>query len=191
MSADLLPDDELLGSWRAGERQAADRLIDRYGPRLYGFFAHKVSQGADELCERTFAECMDANQGDELASVRALFFAIARRVLLDRLGEDGRIVDPRKHSIASLQPGITEVVAALEPQRELQPALRRLSVDDQIVLELRHWEALGDDELAQVLEVEVRTIPIRVAHARAELEAQLAVVRQLVDQTVEVSQAEG
>src|SRR5262245_17533917 len=49
--------DTLLIRWRAGSRQAGDRLLGRYVQRLTAFFRKRLGSDADELVQRTLLAC--------------------------------------------------------------------------------------------------------------------------------------
>ncbi|MCA9655280.1 MAG: sigma-70 family RNA polymerase sigma factor [Myxococcales bacterium] len=167
-------DRELLAAWRSGDREAADELIERHGPGLYGFFAGKLGRGADACCLRTFAAWQQPPRPDAPSGIRSELLALARVELLAHLREGEREIDPDHHCIAELEPGLTEVVATRAPQRRLLHALRRLPIDDQIALELRHWEALDELELAAVLATTPAELGERLSRATDQLERRLA-----------------
>lgn len=185
-------DAELLEAWRRGDRTAADALIGRYGPRLYNFFASKVSRGADDLCQQTLQECVEAKERiDEDGgrhSFRGFLFTVARRRLLNHYRSwerKGQRVDPLEHSVADLEPGVSEAVAAREQQRRLALALRQLPVDFQVALELHYWEGLTVAEIGRVLEAPEGTIKVRLSRARKKLEEILHSEREIDGRTVD------
>lgn len=193
------PDVELLQAWRRDDKAAADVLIGRYGPRLYNFFAGKVGRGADALCQQTLHDCVAAHEHPEDASrgadFRELLFAAARRRLLEHYRTAGRTgarkgqraIDPREHSVADLEPGMSEAVGAREEERRLALALRRLPLDSQVALELLHWEGLGVAEIGRVVEAPEGTIEARLARAREQLQGLLARDDAPAEPTVEAS----
>lgn len=185
-------DAELLQAWRRGDETAADALIARHGPRLYNFFASKVSRGADELCQQTLQECVEAHERIEddggRHSVRGFLFTVARRRLLEHYRSwerKGQRIDPLEHSVADLEPGVSEAVADREQQRRLVLALRQLPVDFQVALELHYWEGLTVAEMSGVLEAPEGTIEARLSRARTRLEALLQVERAQAERTAE------
>lgn len=188
------PDAELMAAFRRGDKSAADVLIRRHGPRLYNFFAGKVGRGADSSCQATLHDCLAdpaplAVEG-ERESFRARLFAAARRRLLDGYREGPRAIDPLERSMADLEPGLSEAVAAREDQRRLALALRRLPVDFQIALELSYWEGMSTAELARVLERPTPEVEELLARARTRLEERLAREEARVELTMASSRSE-
>ncbi len=185
-------DGRLLAAWRQGDNTAADRLIRRYGPRLYSFFACKVSRGADELCQQTFSDCVTAKEqiedDGERHSFRSFLFTVARRRLLNHFRSarrhDQRFC-PLEVSVADLDRRVSEVVADREEHRRLQRALRQLPMDAQIALELHYWEGLTVAEIARVVEAPSGTIKARLARARHRLKDILQQDDALREQTID------
>lgn len=185
-------DAALLQAWRSGDKTAADALIARHGPRLYNFFASKVGRGADDLCQQTLQECVEAHERIEedggRHSFRGFLFTVARRRLLNHFRSwerKGQRIDPLEHSVADLEPGVSEAVAAREQQRKLMLALRRLPVDFQVALELHYWEGLTVAEISRVVETPEGTIKVRLSRARKKLETLLQAEPALAEHTVE------
>ncbi|MCH9682059.1 MAG: RNA polymerase sigma factor [Deltaproteobacteria bacterium] len=169
-------DGALLAAWRQGDRSAADCLIRRYGPRVYSFFASKVSHGADELCQQTFSECAIAHERIEedggRYSFRGFLFTIARRKLLNHYRTSqrrGRRFSPLEVSVADLDCRVSEIVANRQEHRRLQLALRQLPVDAQIAVELHYWEGLTIAEISRVVQAPQGTIKARLVRARQRL----------------------
>lgn len=184
-------DGRLLAAWRRGDNTAADRLLRRYGPRLYSFFACKVSHGADELCQQTFSDCVTAKARIEddggRHSFRSFLFTVARRRLLNHFRSSrrhGQRFSPLEVSVADLDRRVSEIVADREEQRRLQLALRQLPMDAQIALELHYWEGLTIAEIAAVVEAPSGTIKARLARARHHLKRILQQEDALREQTI-------
>ncbi|MEM9454615.1 MAG: sigma-70 family RNA polymerase sigma factor [Myxococcota bacterium] len=185
----------LLRAWREGDKTAADVLITRLGPRLYNFFASKVVDGADALCQQALADCV-ADSGPlgpdgTRHSVRCLMFTAARQRLLQRLGERGSSsLDPGERSVADLDPRIDEVVDGPLQRRRLLLALRQLPVDAQVALELSYWERLTTEEIARVIERPEPEVEAQLARARAQLRGMIDDEREVSDRTIDARGSE-
>jgi RNA polymerase sigma factor (sigma-70 family) len=165
---------ELLAAWRAGDRKAGDVLIRRHFDPICRFFRSKLGDDVEDLIQRTFLDLVENTSA--LASVRATLFTIARRRLIDHLrvryqrGSDEAITSI---SVADLGTSPSAAVARGEEERLLAEALRAISLDHQIALELAYWEELSSVEIAQVLGVAEPTVRSRLVRARAALREQV------------------
>ena len=170
-------DEELLESWRGGDKAAGNELLSRYFGPVRRFFATKIS-GDDikELVQRTFAGCVEGAQrfrGD--GSFRAFILAIARRQLYKYLRDrsrQGARDDPdlSVSSVVALGQSPTSIIAAAQREALLLQALQRIPVEQQTLLELHYWERLPANDLAQVLDIEPGAVRVRLHRARRALE---------------------
>jgi RNA polymerase sigma factor (sigma-70 family) len=169
-----MPDDlELLEAWRAGDRDAGGELFDRYFASVRRFFRSKVGDDYEELVQRTFARCVEGQlrfRGE--GKFRSYLFSIAANVLREHARERqrGRRFDPDVSSMVDLAlPGPATGIAARREQTVLLEALRRLPLNDQIVLELFYFEQMTSAEVADVLELPHATVRSRLRLARERL----------------------
>jgi RNA polymerase sigma factor (sigma-70 family) len=133
------------------------------------FFVNKVGDDAQDLAQQTFSRLQDvrshyAGRG----SPRAFVMGVARLILLEYYRERRR--DPTLSiedvSVAEVGPRPSSVLVARAEQRLVLAALRRLTLDHQIVLELYYWENMTDPEIATVLDTNENTIRGRRTRAR-------------------------
>jgi RNA polymerase sigma-70 factor (ECF subfamily) len=164
------PDLELLRAWKRGDTEAGDELVTRHFERLYTFFDGKVGAGVEDLAQRTFLACLEAEDRiREDGSFRAYLFGIARKVLLQhfaRVRRDGNPPDPAVASADALGASPSRVIAQREEQRLLLRALRKIPLDLQIAVELFFWEELSIAEIAEILEVPEGTVKSRLHRAK-------------------------
>lgn len=170
-------DVSLLRAWQAGDTGAGRALVSRHYASVFRFFYCKVSDGAcEDLTQATFevlCRRREAFRGGE-ASFKGFLFGIARMKLLEHIrgrARRGPAFDPGEHSLAD--PATEASMSSLLADRQLDhivaQALRGLSLDDQIVLELKEYEQLTTRELAQLFAVPDGTMAGRVARARQRL----------------------
>jgi RNA polymerase sigma-70 factor (ECF subfamily) len=170
-------DRELLFAWKDGDRRAGGELIRRHIPALHRFFVNKVSASSDveELVQRTFTACVegiDGFRGD--ASFRTWMFVIARNVLgMWIRGRTQATVDLGTASIADLGVGPSTALAAGRERKQLLHALRRIALEQQIILELYYWDELSAAEIGAVFEIPEGTARGRIRKAKLELRAVL------------------
>jgi RNA polymerase sigma factor (sigma-70 family) len=167
-------DPTLLRAWQAGDRGAGRTLIARHYASVYRFFFSKVSGAAcEDLTQATFevvCRRRDAFRGGD-ATFKAFLFGVARIKLLEHIRRRDAAFEPAEHSLAD--PRTDGSLSSLLADRQLEhivaQALRGLSLDDQIVLELKEYEHLTIRELARLFDVPDGTMAGRLARARERL----------------------
>jgi RNA polymerase sigma factor (sigma-70 family) len=175
-------DAELLTRWQRGDAEAGEALIERHTPRLYRFFAAAVTDGAEDLCQQTFAACFEAKAGivEDAAggkSFRSFLFTVARRRLINHYRGRGRNeakLDPLEQSVAELTQGPVTLIGEQDEQRLVADALVRLPIDYQIALQLHYWEDMSASEIGEVLGVPLGTIKSRLLRGRERLKELIA-----------------
>lgn len=164
---------ELLAAWRGGDRRAGGELFDRHYSALRRFFRSKVGDDYEELLQSTFTRCVEGQQRFRAeGSFRSYLFSIAMNVLRGHLRRHHRqrAIDPEVSSVADLGlPGPATAIGARREQLVLLEALRRLPINDQIVLELFYWEQMTSAEIADVLGLPHGTVRSRLRLARDRL----------------------
>jgi RNA polymerase sigma-70 factor (ECF subfamily) len=172
-------DDEqgLIAAWRGGDSNAGNELFGRCLPSLARFFRNKVTRDADDLVQRTLELCVASHanfRGD--SSFRSFVLGVANNVLYKhiratasrpRVGEVGEV------SIADLAPGASTMVGKDEQEQQVIDALRRVPLDQQVVLELHYWEELTVKEIAEALGIPLGTAATRLQAGRRALRAHL------------------
>ncbi|MBK6916081.1 MAG: sigma-70 family RNA polymerase sigma factor [Deltaproteobacteria bacterium] len=170
----------LLERWRGGDARAGEQLVRRHSARLLRFFANKVGAGAEDLCQQTWASCIEARDRIDDDGGRRSFasylFAAARNRLFNFYRDQQRHADrfdPLVTTVAQLTGGTSSQLAVREDRRRLHAALQSLPLDAQIALELHYWEHLSVREIGDALGVPEGTIKARLFRARAQLHALL------------------
>jgi RNA polymerase sigma factor (sigma-70 family) len=172
-----MDDDALqLAAWRAGDADAGRRLVKTYYRLIFRFFYGKTADSAcEDLTQETFEILVrrrDAYRGD--SPFRAYLYGIARNVLVGHIRRKlrhGDRFEPAEQS--AVDPASEGSFSSLFASRQLEQlvaqALRSLSLDDQIVIELKDWEGLTQAELAALFELPQPTIARRLQRARVRL----------------------
>lgn len=172
----LLTDLELLDRWCEGDAQAGNDLFRRHFRGIYQFFRDKVHGDEDELIQATFFACVRSR--DEFrrgASFRTFLFAIARNELyryLRRRTRDANL-DFGVTSLATLAPSPSSAVGLDERQARLVQALRRLPLQQQLVIELHYWEDMRPRELSVIFDIAEPTARLWLHRARQALREHL------------------
>jgi RNA polymerase sigma factor (TIGR02999 family) len=179
----------LFAQWRAGDKQAEQRLMDALYPALRAIAhriirpaAHRLSLRATELAHEAFLRLMNQRMDWE---GRTHFLGVAarvtRRVLIDLVRE--RETEMRGAGVETisleLDPSPDMDVAA-EGEHidwlQLEQSLQQLEVRDPIasrVVELRYFGGLNNEEVAESLDVGVATVVRHWKFARAWLHSRL------------------
>ncbi|MCA9650782.1 MAG: RNA polymerase sigma factor [Myxococcales bacterium] len=181
------PDAQLLEAWRGGDRRAGAQLLDRRAREITWFFRNKVFDEADvpDLVSQTFLGCVSARDrfaGD--TSFRRFVYSIAHNVLREYLRTKAK---RRREQIDFAQVCVHEIdprsPSSMEMRRrELRAfveGLRRVSLEHQVVLELKYFEALKGREIAERLGLPEGTVKTRLRrgleHLRERVGQQLRV----------------
>ncbi len=169
---------ELLDSWCAGDNIAGDALIRRYFAAVCRFFRDKLGEDFEDLVQRTFQICtVRRSELTTEGSFRGFLFGVARNLLLEHLRRTyrrGEHDDLHLLSLHHLGTTPSEAVARNEREQQISEAMRRISLEQRMLLELAHWEGLSGREIAQALEIGENTVRSRLSRARAALREELA-----------------
>lgn len=168
-------DRELFHRWAGGDRDAGQQLVLRHYDAVYFFFASKLpDEVAVELTQDTFETiCKKASSLRIHSSFVAYLFGIARWKLVDHFRKQFEPkFDPLSDSLPD--PGTASSVTAWlgkkRAESALVQALRQLPLDDQILLELRIYEALPLREIAEILGVAKEHVATRLPQAKRRLQ---------------------
>lgn len=178
-------DQTLLRRWKAGDRGAGDVLITRHFKKIQRFFRRVVADEAlvNELIQRTFFRCTDKLAGfQERSSFSSYLYGIARHILLERFREAHRDrrsapLEVEQTPVIDLDPSPFTAIEAREDRKLLINALRRLPLDDQILVMLYFFEDLSGPQVCEILGVPETTLRARIRSCRkrvAELVQRLA-----------------
>jgi RNA polymerase sigma-70 factor (ECF subfamily) len=191
VSAHDTSDAALLRAWQAGDQHAGSALFERHYASIYRFFLSKVPDAAEDLVQRTFLGCLEAQtrfRGD--ASVRTFLFGIAHNTLRHHLRGRHRSEQPLDSSVqsaAELAPGPATALGRRQEQRLLLRALRHIPLDHQVALELHYWEQQSVTQIAEITGLPVGTVKTRLRRGRQLLQeriGQLAESPELRDSTL-------
>lgn len=194
-----MPNDEddwsLFFAWRDGDRDAGERLATRYLGLLTRFFLNKVRNPDDaaDLVSETFLGCTAGrDRATDGGVFRSYLFAVAMNKLRGYFRKQAKarreLDDFEDVCVASALPrSQVSMVARAQESKLLVRALRRLTLDQQIVLELGFFEALGGPEIAELLGIPPATVYTRLRRGKAQLAVlvhELAGDPQLAESTV-------
>jgi RNA polymerase sigma factor (sigma-70 family) len=174
-------DAEHYRAWRAGDREAGQRLVERHYDSIARFFRTKAGPQADDLVQRVFLVSADPSGGFRgESSFRTYLFGVARKLLLEhwrgRTKAERVDFDASIASVHDLAPGLSTIAEGRADERLLCLALQRIPLDIQMTLELFYWEDLSVAELATVLDIPEGTVKSRLHRGRVLLEQAMAAI---------------
>lgn len=188
-----LNDEDLLEAWRNGDRNAGESLFERYYRNILRFFRNKIGNQDEigDLAHQTFVACVEGRDRlRDSSSFRAYLFGVACNVLRGywkRKYRD-RPVDLDEVTADELAPSPSVIYARHHEERLLLKALRKIAIEQQILLELRYWEGLKSRQIAEILGLPDNTVRSRLVRSIARLEgeiARLATTPELLASTVD------
>jgi RNA polymerase sigma-70 factor (ECF subfamily) len=169
--APVTTDEELMLDVRRGDREAFERLFDRYRDPMWRFFRRRVPDAAraEELAQDAFVAVLQgAARYEPRAPFRSYLFGIAYNLLLaERRKSSQQLVEPLDAEPAA--------VSASDPEAEMsvRSALALLEPDDREILMLREYEQLSYQEIAHLKKMPLNTVRSRLFRARMALKAVL------------------
>lgn len=154
----------------AGQRDAASGLVDRYQQRLFNVALRMLSnvEDAEDVTQTVF---LKAFLKLRTYDPRYRFFSWIYRMTVN---ESLNVIKRRKRTVSlEAEPAVPAPGATPDRTAEVQDlvgkALMRLKPDDRTVVVLKHFASFSYEEIAEVLEIPVRTVKSRLFTARDRL----------------------
>ena len=163
-------DRALVRGYLEGQRDAAGGLVERYQKRLFNVALRMLdnAQDAEDVTQTVF---FNAFTKLRTYDPRYRFFSWIYRMTVN---ESLNVLKRRKRTVtledepAIPAPG-AEADRATEVQDRVGSALMRLTPDDRAVVVLKHFVSFSYEEIADVLEIPVKTVKSRLFTARERL----------------------
>jgi RNA polymerase sigma-70 factor (ECF subfamily) len=163
-------DRALVRRYLEGQRDAAGALVDRYQQRLFNVALRMLgnAQDAEDVTQTVF---LNAFLKLRTYDPRYRFFSWIYRMTVN---ECLNTLKRRKRTV-TLEDGLDLRAAgvaadrAAEAQDRVGKALMSLKPDDRAVVVLRHFVSFSYEEIAEALEIPVRTVKSRLFTARERL----------------------
>ncbi|MGH7532524.1 MAG: RNA polymerase sigma factor [Gemmatimonadales bacterium] len=157
-----------------GQRDAANGLIDRYQKPLYNVALRMLhdAQDAEDVTQTVFLNALLKLRSYD---PKYRFFSWVYRMTVN---ESLNVIKRRKPTVAlEDEPGLPSMGSAPDHTAEVQDrvgmALLDLKPDDRAVVVLRHFVSFTYEEIADVLEISVKTVKSRLFTARERLRVAL------------------
>lgn len=171
-------DQALVERFRGGDREAFTELMVRYQRPIYNaaFWILRSAEDAHDVAQDVFLKV--AERLDEFDSQRRFFSWIYRIAvnqslnLLRRNGHEEALDDEIDLPGADSANPESQASGA-ELSRGIQRALLSMSTNDRTVIVLRHFSECSYQEIAQILEIDEKTVKSRLFEARHRLREML------------------
>lgn len=146
---------------RSLQDERVETLIRRESPKLTRFFRTKIpAEDVQDALQKTLLAYLEGEP--QPGKERQYLWGIARNQLL-KYYEERRVnnvaFNSLEHGVASFGPGLA---TRLDWRNRLVEALQKLSLDDQMMVELRHLEGLKLEEIAEVVDLSLATVKRRL-----------------------------
>jgi RNA polymerase sigma-70 factor, ECF subfamily len=159
----------LLESWRAGDREAGDRFVEAYFPAVLRFFRNKVPSDTevDGLVGQTFENCLTTTAAYRgTGSLLAWILGVARFTMLHdfRRKRRDRSIEPLDEEFTSADIDPRDPATLLMQSDDLRlvlKALRRISLAQQTVIEMRVIEGMKLRDIAEAVAAPQPTVSRR------------------------------
>jgi RNA polymerase sigma-70 factor (ECF subfamily) len=174
--------DAAMERYAAGDEAAFEAVYDALAGRLHAYLRRHVRdpQGCDDLLQETFLRMHKARGTFMIgAAVLPWAFAIARRLMLDRVRRDRRApaemedIDADQVGPVGATHRPEQIVEAREVARRLAEALARLPESQRTAFELLKQDGLTLVEAAEVLGTTVTAVKLRAHRAYESIRAAL------------------
>jgi RNA polymerase sigma-70 factor, ECF subfamily len=178
------PDELLVERCLEGDREAFATLVRRYQRPIF-HAAYRVLGREEDAADVTQVVFLKMVEKLRDFDPRYRFFSWIYRIginealnVLRRNGRDQPLdEDDEQEGPASAGPEWQ--AAEAESSRHIQRALMRMKPADRAVITLRHFSDCSYEEIAQVLEIDVKTVKSRLFEARARMRGLLEDLRPL------------
>lgn len=158
----------------AGDRAAADWLVERWTPAIWRFclrMLHNEADAHDATQETLLKALRHLHTYDPQRSWTTWMFGIARNTCIDEHRRRGRRpTDPWSEAVDPNASPANDLAAA-EQSRLLDAALQDLPPMYREILILYHFEHLKYHEIAEALDLPLGTVMNRIFRARHKLRA--------------------
>lgn len=172
-------DRALVAAVRAGDRDAFDRLVERYGGRLHASLLHLARGDAELAAEFTQEAFVRAFERlDQFAGASSFYtwiWRLARNRALDLLALRRPVATDNEVLAAApgRSPDPSERSERHEMQTQVRAALAALPEDMRAIILLRDFDGLDYHDIADALAVPEGTVKSRLNRARTQLRAAL------------------
>lgn len=173
-----------LTGWRARDAESGRKLYQRHAAAIARFLERRIADkdAVSDLVQRTFLK-LQSTTSDVQYSVLGFIYGVAfnelrrwfREQAKEKRHESQLTPDDGDAPLADHDSDDPErAVGDRQERRLVGKAMRRIPLDDQVILESTYWEDMPRTTLAELLGLPEGTVAGRIAAARKRLAAKIA-----------------
>jgi len=167
-------DDMLIERYRNGDREAFTELVVRYQRPIYNaaFWVLRRAEDANDITQAVFlkvAERLDEFDGQHKFFSWIYRIAVNESLNLLRRNNREEALDDEIDLPGSDSANPESRVSDAERVHRIQAALMSMATNDRTVLTLRHFSECSYEEIAQILDIDEKTVKSRLYEARTRL----------------------
>jgi RNA polymerase sigma-70 factor, ECF subfamily len=175
-------DIELVERYRRGDRAAFTELVIRYQKPLFNvaFWTLRRVEDANDVIQEVFLKVAERlHEYDPKFKFFSWIYRIAVNESLNMLRQNRReeTLDEERDLPAADSANPERQVGDAQLSRCIRGALMRVTVDDRMVLSLRHFSECSYQEIGQILQLDEKTVKSRLFEARQRLRGMLGELR--------------
>ncbi len=171
-------DEALLALFAKGDQSAARALTARLLPMVFALAKRMLNDGgeaedvAQEAMIKLWKIAPEWRSGE--AKVSTWLYRISANLCTDRLRKRRTVGLENMPEKADEKPGVEAVLIANDRAKALHLAIAQLPERQQLALNLRHFEALPNPEIAEVMQTSVEAVESLLSRGKRGLVAILA-----------------
>ena len=178
MKINYISDADWIGALKEGDLHAFGLLFDRYGKRLYHFSLGylKSVEDAEEIVQEVFLKIWEKRVGlSTEKSLEAYLFTIARNGILNTIRKSK--YEQAYQNYVKISPGknvlLDDELNFHELEKSYQAVIEKLSPRRKEIFLLSREQALSNAEIAEKMDVSVKTVENQMTSAIFEIRKNL------------------
>ncbi len=162
-------EEELAKQMSGGDDQAFEQLYERYFDQIFRFTIKRVGshETAEDLVSTIFLKVFASRKRFSHGSFKAWLYRIANNTIIDyyRTRKSATPLDPEVHLVPNYTKPTSEILDQQSLRTVIENVLSKLDTRSQIVLQLKFFGELSNEEIAITLKVSTNHVGVLVYRA--------------------------
>ena len=171
-----ISDEQLMQAVAHGDLDAFNKIVLRYQQQTWRTAYRLLGDAmeAEDVAQETFFKILKAvPRYRPSASFRTYLYTIIYRLCLDTRKKSRLSLMDTVPDRPSTSPSAEESLVSKERGEELRHALESLPLNQRTVIVLKHNEGLSYAEIAQVMDISLKSVEMLIRRAREKLQSKL------------------